>query len=335
MAGKFSHDIIFVEFIDFKGEIWLNGVQYWFKNLGKKALWFPFLTHLKIALSKPDIVVVHGLLYPHQIIFLKFFLSSKVKIIVQHHAEKPSLNRVKLQLQKLADSLIDRYFFTSLGLAGNWISGGVIKNEEKIKEVMEVSSVFHEIDKTVAKAITNVDAENSFLWVGRLNENKNPMLVLKAFAAFVKKRKDVKLFMIFHNEDLLPQIREFLSDNSFLSEYISLVGKCDHPQLLYWFNSVDYIISSSYYEAGGVSVCEAMSCGCIPILSDIPAFRFVTNSTCGILYETGNSDALLNALMKSVDMNKEQEKQRTLVQYQNHLSFNAIAGSINKIIQTL
>jgi hypothetical protein len=46
---------------------------------------------------------------------------------------------------------------------------------------MEVSSIFHTINKDDAKLKTGVEGGQVFLWVGRLNTNKDPINVIKAF----------------------------------------------------------------------------------------------------------------------------------------------------------
>ncbi|HEX3386522.1 MAG TPA: glycosyltransferase, partial [Mucilaginibacter sp.] len=83
-------------------------------------------------------------------------------------------------------------------------------------------------------------------------------------------------------------------------ESITLVGELPHDELQYWFNSADFTLSASHYEGSGTAVCEAMSCGCVPIVTDIPSFRMITdNGRCGLLYEPGNEHALLDALRPS------------------------------------
>ena len=80
-----------------------------------------------------------------------------------------------------------------------------------------------------------------------------------------------------------------------------------------WYNSADFIISGSHYEGSGVAVTEAMSCGCIPVVTDIPSFRSMTGQgKCGLLFKPGNEQDLLAALLKTKEMDMEIEKSKSV-----------------------
>jgi len=82
-----------------------------------------------------------------------------------------------------------------------------------------------------------------------------------------------------------------------------------------------------------VAVCEAMSCGCIPVLTDIPSFRMMTGEgTCGLLFKPGNVNELTDRLITCCSLDVAIEKRKVLDYFQYNLSFWAIAG---KMIQTV
>jgi glycosyltransferase involved in cell wall biosynthesis len=120
------------------------------------------------------------------------------------------------------------------------------------------------------------------------------------------------------------------------STHIILTGKVDHGDLQDWYNAADFIVSGSHYEGGGIAVCEAMSCGCIPIVTDIIAFRQMTGAgKCGLLYPPGNEKALLAALLSTALMDREKEKARVLEEFNKELSFEAIGRKIEQVIASL
>lgn len=334
-AMAVNHDVTFMEFIDYDGTLSVNRVSYMFKNKNQKALRFPIAEHSDIAKLKPDVVMVHGLHSPFQVILLRKMVGSHAKILVQHHAEKPFKNRFKRYLQKIADHYIDAYFFTAAKLAENWMNASIIKDKNKIYEIMEATSVFTTMDRSIARGQTNIDGTHTYIWVGHLNTNKNPMLIVQAFTDFCKEHKDAHLYIIFQSADLLPDIDNWLQHNEAAKAHIHLVGKVEHNDLAYWYNSIDFIVSTSYYEGSGVSVCEAMSCGCIPVLSNIPSFVFMTNNSCGILYEAGDRNDLLAALNRSLTLDKELAQRATLNQYQHTLAPDAIARQIDEVLVSL
>jgi glycosyltransferase involved in cell wall biosynthesis len=173
-----------------------------------------------------------------------------------------------------------------------------------------------------------------YLWVGHLNTNKNPLMVVRAFLRFAAQREDVALYMIFQSNGLLQEVKSLLGANA-ASAHIHLVGKVEHAALQSWFSAADFFLSGSYYEGSGIAACEAMSCGCIPILTDIPSFRFMTGSRCGLLYPAGDEDALLAALERCTGINKETWSRQTLQQFHECLSFEAIASKIQDVISGL
>src|SRR5205085_11662310 len=69
-------DIIVVEHIDYEGKKEVSGVPYHFFK-GRKSFWhLPFNTNKFVSSEEPDIVLIQGLGFPLQVIFLKLFLSS-------------------------------------------------------------------------------------------------------------------------------------------------------------------------------------------------------------------------------------------------------------------
>jgi glycosyltransferase involved in cell wall biosynthesis len=329
-----SNTVSSIEQIDFEGELLHNGVYYHFKRLSKISLYFPFKLHRFIKSERPDVVFIQGLHFPLQVIQLRLMLGNKIKIIVQNHAEKP-FTGIKKYLQKIADRRIDAYLFASREMGMDWVKKGNLATPGKIHEVMEVSSVFYPLEKQIAKENTGVAGEPVFLWVGRLNENKDPLNVVNAFLKFAIINPAARLYMIYQTDELLSALNELL-DKDINKNPIVTVGEVAHDKLLYWFNSADFIISGSHYEGSGTAICEAMSCGCIPIVTDIPAFRAITdNGKCGLLYEAGNEERLLSALLQTNNLDLPEKRNNSLAYFNKHLSFDAIARKIQAIADSL
>ena len=327
-----THEVHSIEQISYKGELKQRGVQYHFLNFTIPVPYFPFSLHSYIKKLKPDIVFVNGFIFPLQVIQLKQALSNYTKIIIINHAERPATG-TKRFLQQQADRAVHKYFFTSKEQGMDWVKKGIITDEKKIAEVMEASSTFTVIDKEQARVKTKAKGHPVFLWVGRLDANKDPMTMLRAFAKFVVHQPLARLYMIYHTEELKEEIMEYCKNNETVQHAVELVGKSAHKELQYWFSSADFIISASHYEGSGIAVCEAMSCGCIPILTDIASFRKMTGpGKCGFLYKPGDDTALLKILEQTIHLDKENEKKKVLQQFKEELSFEAIAKKINTVI---
>lgn len=330
-------DVIFIDFIGVEDKRKKRGIDYWFFRRSKQQLLFPLSIHKAVRKCNPDVVIVHGMRSPLPVLLLSLTVSRKCKIVIQDHGGGYFKNRLKKGLQQLADRVVDAYFFTARQQAETLIQQGIIGDKNKVKEIMEVSSVFGQRDKTLSRGVTGVSGGDTYIWVGHLNRNKDPMLAIRAFTAHIAQRGNsaAKLYMIFQSDALLPEIELWLQQHEHAQKQVYLVGKVAHEQLPYWYSSVDFILATSHVEAGGVSVCEAMSCGCIPVLSDIPSFKAMTGGLCGILFETGSSAALTDSLRQSALMDKNRERQKTLGRFHQHLSFEAIAKRIHTTLQDL
>jgi glycosyltransferase involved in cell wall biosynthesis len=329
-ALSLNNEVVSIEQINYSGGYQRNGVHYYFMQLSALQRLFPSKLHRFIKDQKPDVVFVQGLHFPLQVLQLRMALGDKVKIIAQHHAELP-FKGIRKPLQGLASRYVDAYLFSSNALGMEWVKKGNISFGGKIHEVMELSSVFHLIDKEIAKEQTGAKGQSVFLWVGRLNENKDPLNAIKAFLRFAAEYPSAKLYMIYHTEELLPEINQLLAGHP-QKDAVMFVGKVPHEELLNWFNSADFFLSGSHYEGSGTAVCEAMSCGCIPIVTDIPSFRMITdNGRCGFLYQPGNEAELLSILRLTQQINPETKKKACLDYFKSALCFEAIAGRIHSI----
>jgi glycosyltransferase involved in cell wall biosynthesis len=327
-----EHTIIRVDQINYQGIFTHNGIQYHCIDARGKNNYLPWKLFRAVRNLKPDIVVVSSFMFPLQVIQLSFWLGRKVKIIIQHHAEKP-FSGIKKYIQKLASRQADYYLFVSRETGASWVSSNNLASEDKIRELPEVSSDFYPADQISAREVTGVSGSPTFIWVGRLNQNKDPVLAVRAFLRFAEWQPHARLYMIYHTEELVEEINKLLPKNPLLSP-ILLVGKIPHKDLLHWFNSADYYLSASHYEGSGTALCEAMSCGCIPVVTNIPSFRAII-ANYGLLYEPGNEESLVSALKQTSHLSVDDKKQDVLKRFEAELSFFTIAEKFQQILDSI
>jgi glycosyltransferase involved in cell wall biosynthesis len=325
-----QHTVISIEQIGYTGVLQQRGVEYHFiKPIGRRN-YFPRQLHRFIAAQSPDIILVHGMEHPLQVWQLRRTVGAGPVIIVQSHSSKlPSW--LKTWMQKITDTSVNAYFFSSRSMAIPWLQKGLIANSKKVYEVPVGSSVFIRVEKSIARKRVGINEATVFLWAGRLDKNKDPLTVVQAFLRYAAIAPGAGLYMIFQQDDLLHKLQQLLEGNEF-GKRVTLVGKLGHDAMGDWFSSADFFISSSYFEVYGAAVAEAMSCGCIPILSDIPAYRSITaNGACGYLFEPGNSESLFRVMLRSGEMDLALEEVKIMTLFGQRLSFNAIAEKISQI----
>lgn len=327
-----GHEVMSIERINYEGELQQNGVAYFFILLKRKVVRFPWRMHRLIKRLRPDVIFVNGFIFPLQILQLRLKVGRRVKIFVLHRAEKPAAGFRKY-LQKLADKCVNGYLFASSEFGDEWTTKNIISHSQKIHEIMQSSSIFQPGFRSTAGKSLRDSGTPVFLWVGRLDANKDPVTVVTAFINYLMTNPSAKLYMIYQSEDLIDDVRGLLPENTSAMKNIRLIGRIPHDQLQTWYTGADFFLSGSHYEGSGIAVSEAMSCGCIPIVTDIASFRRMTGpGKCGLLYRPGSHAELLEALLQTNKLNIEQEREKVLSQFKNELSFEAISGKINRLI---
>lgn len=329
-----EHEVISITQTDYTGHYFHRGVGYHFTSYRNTLSGFSVRLNRYVVSLKADIVVVQGLHQPLKVLCLGWISGANSKMITHHHAEKP-FRFVGKFLQRLADGYIGAYLFASKQIGLSWVSGGNISSPDKVHEVMEVSCDFKNVEKNTARIKTSVEGGAVFLWVGRLNENKDPLTVIKAFLEFAAARPDVRLYMIYHTAELLREVSRVLEQDD-RRKQVLLVGEVAHAEMPSWFSSADFFVSGSHYEGSGTALCEAMACGCIPVVTDIPSFRMMTcDGRYGLLYKAGDSKALAERLLIAAQINKDKMGRNCMAYFDENLSFRAIAGRICQIAETL
>lgn len=334
--SDFTQDSLKVQFIkhlEFEGFEKINGIEFNFFKSRNNFWHIPFKTHRFVKRQHPDVVIVEGIIFPLQLMHLKFSLGAKCKIFVQHHGEQP-YSGIKSTLQKLADRCIHTYLFTSHGNSEVWINRKIIKYPGKCRELLEASTDFVRLNQKQSQAKLNINPlHNNFIWVGRLNKNKDPVTVLKGFRKYAEGNSRARLYMIFQNDDLIHEVRNIIELFEELKKAIILVGKVDHEQLPYWYSAVDYYISGSHREGSGYALLEAMACGCIPIVTAIPSFEKLTaDGKIGFLYPAGDEFCLYRTLEKLSAIDTNSERIRVESYFKEHASFQTIANELTAIL---
>lgn len=332
--GYFEHfpddwQCTLVKFAQKEGQSRQRRYDYHYFTGSDSKLWVPMVANKFIAGLKPHVVMVHGLIFPQQVLALKAQLPARSRIIVQHHAERPARGMIT-PVQWLANKCIDGYLFATRELAGPWIRQGLV-SAEKVFEVMEGSSVMQGMDKVEARKHLKLDDETIFLWVGRLDNNKNPQTVLTAFDEFLQVKPGAKLYMVYGDfEESHLLMVQHMTAGGLLRDAVTLVGKVSRNELAYWYSAADYYISASFSEGSGYALIEAMSCGCVPVVSDIPSFRKITGGT-GYLFNPGDVQLLKELLCGLPAKPDDAHVAKVLAQFENELSFRAIAAQLKTI----
>ena len=326
-----SNEVFFVGQIRHSGKFELNKVHYVFIDPGKKT-YFPFHFYKIVKEIQAEIIIVPGFHFPMQLILLRFQLGRRIKIIGEYHADKPGKGIQKI-LQKLADRFISAYHFTSISNAREWLETGIIRNEKKCFEISSASVSFTQKNKSRCRQQLGIASmETILLWVGRLNKNKDPLTVLNGFEKFSLNNPSAKLYMIYQGGEMEQEIKTKIAGSEPLRKQVKLQGEVQHEDLNDWYSAADFFISGSHREGGSLALLEAIACGCIPVVTNIPAaMKVIEDGRYGFYYEPGDAHGLLKILTLLPGIQKKEISNSIIQHYKKNYSPEAVAGKIEQM----
>lgn len=326
---------VFIQHAGFSTDFQRENTRYIIKNVHERGPLYIFQLMQEVKRMNPDAVLMHSLLSPRFQIFARLIFGKKTKLLVQNHGEKPARG-YRLFLQKIAGRCVSGFLFVSKEQGDCWVKKGIIRDSKQIYEVMEGSTSFTLANKTEARLSLGINgASFLFLWVGRLNQNKDPLTILKAFKELVQQRPEATLWMVYSETGLLEEVRAFINTHG-LENNVYLKGKIPHAELENYYRAADYFILGSHYEGSGYALCEAMACGCVPVVTDIPSFRAMCeNGNYGYLFQPGDVVKLVEILKKLDTTPSDKLREKIVERFNHHLSFAAIAKRINTIAEEI
>jgi glycosyltransferase involved in cell wall biosynthesis len=270
-------------------------------------------------------VHLNGLLYPLQLRVLRNSLPPDCSIVVQHHAGAP-WSALARPLQRWGLRAADGFFFAAKDLATPWVDQSLITKRQSVFQIMEGSNNFRCQDRVTARTRTKMFGNPVILWVGRLIPLKDPLTVLEGFTRLLQHAPEARLYMAYGTADLLPAVRERIAASQTLAAAVTLLGRIEHSQLEDVYNSADYFVLGSHHEGSGFSLAEAMACGVVPVVTDIPSFRVMTNGgSIGACWQPGSSESFADAFLGVLRQPLSRLSREAQKFFQSQLSYKAIA----------
>lgn len=210
--------------------------------------------------NKIDIVTFHHSGLHNDVLYvLARLMLPKVKFVRQQHICYSTNNTFKEKLfdivMKIEFKLSDLIIFVSEASKKSYEDRFNLKNNKKVV-------VYNGIGKEFYVKSDNVEKENVFTYVGRLEPEKGVLLLLEAYNMFYKKNKKFKLRYI--GDGSARSELENLVKKYNLSDNVELLGK--RLDVIKWLDiSKMFVYPSICDESFGISVVEAMARGSIPI----------------------------------------------------------------------
>ncbi len=329
-----------------------NGVQYaWLPasapvRLGSKLLhrWKPhhgpayYQPSLRLANTiralDPDIVHVFGLTMDLQLALIRKRLPRNTRIVVHYHGGAPASGPLRGRIQRRAVRGIDAALFTSPDQAGPWIQAGLLAPHQ-VRQLIETSSPFSGLDRDEARQRTGMSGNPVYLSAGRLHPIKDPLTMLRGFAHIARRQPEARLYLYYLTDELLQEARALAHSFPHIRHRVEFRGRARLDEMEAIYSSADILLQASIREWSGLAVLEALSCGCIPVVSNIPSFVAMIgeDGRHGRLFEPGDPLALADAALGIEDPSAMSRAARRY--FNDELSFAAMARDLETIYQDL
>lgn len=248
------------------------------------------------ALSKllddlaPDILHVHGLDFPRDVLALSV-IARTIPIILQDHASRPPRIWRRASWRR-ASSVAAGVAFCALEQARPFTAAGLIGPQTRVYEIPESTSRFTPGAREEARRVTGLQGDPGVLWVGHLDANKDPLTVLEGIGYAARVLPGLRLYCCYGSAPLLPAVQDQIATNPDLRDRVQLLGRVPHERIEWLMRAADLFILGSHREGSGYSLIEALACGLPPVVTDIPSFRALTGSgKVGMLWPCKDSQA--------------------------------------------
>jgi len=281
----------------------------------------------RVSALAPDLIHFEGLLFPRELRALAAALP-RVPILAQDHATKcPSGWRRWLLRWGFAP--LAGVAFTARKQAEPFRSAGILGPSLRIFEVIEISSSFTPGDQRAARSAAALDGDPCLLWVGNLDQNKDPLTVLDAVAQVASELPGCRLHMCFRNAPLLAFVQTRIAEDPRLTDRVRLLGAVRHTEIETYFRAADFLVQASHAEGSGGAMIEALACGTTPLVTDIPSFRRITSEgEYGALVPVGDTAALAAAIVDWGRRDRAALRRRAREHFERDLSFDAIGRQL-------
>lgn len=291
---------------------------------------------LRLRKLRPEVVHVFGLTMDLQLALLNPVARSISAPVVAHfHGGEPDRRAPYLRLQRWNGHRLARALFTTPEQARQWVTAGVLRPAQTAL-VVESSSPFQGISRETARAATGMIGDPVLLCAGALTERKDPLTVLRAFHRIAERLPAARLYLYYLHDDKLTEVRAFLAGAPALAGRIELRGRAPLADMEAIYSSADILVQASRSEWSGLAILEAMSCGCIPVITAIPPFRVMTEGgRYGRLFPVGDDAALADAVLSIGPAERAALSDAVRGHFERTLSFDAMARQLDVIYRAV
>lgn len=261
--------------------------------------------HYKVApavllkLRDADIVHVHGLGFFSDFLALKKIYHRK-KLVLSTHGGIFHTGRKGL-LKRF-------YFFAWTKLVLKFFDRVVAVSQpdlelfEKIVSNKKLVLIENGVDLEKSSNVVKKRKKDSFLFVGRISENKQVGLLLDAFAVVTGKNSKTTLTIVGQDFRNLQKGLEKKAKDLGIANRVSFKGEVSDKELSKLYSESEFFVSASSYEGFGITALEAMVAGLVPVLNKIPSFERFVDEGRGITADFSQKEEAAEKMLKALGL---------------------------------
>ena len=291
----------------------------------------PWRLSTELRRIEPDVVHFHGFEAPFHLWAVS---RGMAPVLIQDHATQPGRRGKRIRRWSLRG--VAGFAFTSTSQAEVLAEAADLPRDARVFEILESSTRFTAGDRQDARERTQVFGNPAVLWVGHLNANKDPLTILRAARAALNRLPELQLWCAFGSAELLPEVVSLLREDDELRAHVHLLGGVPHAQVESLCRACDLFVLGSHRESCGYALLEALACGLVPVVTDIPSFRRITGSgAVGALVPPGDVEGFAAALVAQTRALDSMSRMRVLAHFEAHLSPQALGRQLICAYRTL
>lgn len=192
------------------------------------------------------------------------------------------------------------------------------------------SDVFRQLEQSVD--IPMLSTNRPFLlYVGSRARYKNFDLLIHAYSKWPQHEE---IDLLFVGGKPWSQTEQRTLTELGVQNQVKLLGDIDDKTLCYLYNRAVGFVHPSLYEGFGITLLEAMACGCPIIASRIPSTIEVAKD-CPIYFDPNEEDELLNALDIALSQGRNSERVRAGLEIVESYSWDKAAAQTLEVYRAI
>ncbi len=173
-----------------------------------------------------------------------------------------------------------------------------------------------------------------FLFAGKFETKKDPLLLMKAFGSLLKKQADIHLILV--GDGILKDKIQIERSNCIDPTAITILDFQNQSimPIVYRLADVFILPSKGPGESWGLAVNEAMACGKAVIVSDKCgcAQDLVNQGRNGFVFPSGNISLLEEAMNKTMQNDNYKEMGKESLKMIDHFSYRSFLDALQSIL---